>query len=396
MILKTGIIYIIKNKCNDKVYIGQTTSNLQTRFNQHFKKSTIANRHYKLYNAIKKYGKDNFYIELLEERIPIELLNEREIFYIEKYNSFYNGYNSSKGGDGRTINKTYDEEVIVFDYLRGKSLSEICKKYNISNATISRCLKRLKIKTRHDGNKYESIDKNTFLELWYKKSVSIEDMANKFGVDPKTIRRHAKRLNLNRKGFDIKMLSQEGKLVIWKKLDNQYEVKETVFQKIDNLNEIKKLVGKNKIMILIGENPSKGGGVVCDETNMYLRNKLFEEEYDGYFLLNFISLIQTKLCISRNKLDFDYIRKQTELLKVFKELQVCVFYGTHIVYVLNKYKFSAEEKNILDEYYLEIKKHKPIFTTVNGMFTHPSKPGSKDKFVMSELHDDNMWIIKGL
>jgi len=165
--LKTGIIYVIKNKCNDKVYIGQTTSNLQTRFNQHFKKSTMANRHYKLYNAIKKYGKDNFYIELLEERIPIELLNEREIFYIEKYNSFYNGYNSSKGGDGRTINKTYDEEIIVSDYLNEKSLSEICKKYNVSNATISRCLKRLKIKTRHDGNKYESVDKDTFLELWY-------------------------------------------------------------------------------------------------------------------------------------------------------------------------------------------------------------------------------------
>lgn len=222
--------------------------------------------------------------------------------------------------------------------------------------------------------------------------MSIEDMANKFGVDPKTIRRHAKRLDLKRKGFDIKMSNQEGKLVIWKTHGNQYEVRETVFPKIDDLSEIKRLIGTNKIMILIGEKPSKGGGIVCDETNMYLRNKLFEEGYDGYFPLNFISLIQTKLCI----LDFDYIRKQTELLKEFKELQVCIFYGTHIVYVLNKCKFSAEEKNILEEYYLEIKKHKPIFSTVNGAFTHPSKPGSKDKFKMSELHDDNMWIIKGL
>ena len=108
--MKTGQIYIIKNKINNKVYIGQTTTNYKTRFIQHCKPSCVRTRHYKLYNAIKKYGKDNFYIELLETNIPIDKLNEKEISYIEEYNSFNKGYNATKGGDGRTINKQYDEE----------------------------------------------------------------------------------------------------------------------------------------------------------------------------------------------------------------------------------------------------------------------------------------------
>lgn len=43
-----------------------------------------------------KYGKENFYVELLEDDIPIDLLNEKEIEYIELYDSYYNGYNSTK------------------------------------------------------------------------------------------------------------------------------------------------------------------------------------------------------------------------------------------------------------------------------------------------------------
>ena len=69
--MKTGTIYIIKNKINDKVYIGQTTSDIKTRFNCHCKKSTINNRHYKIYNAMKKYGKENFYIVRWQKNITL-------------------------------------------------------------------------------------------------------------------------------------------------------------------------------------------------------------------------------------------------------------------------------------------------------------------------------------
>ena len=195
--MKTGIIYIIKNKLNDKVYIGQTTTNIKTRFNQHCKNSTLKSRHYKLYNAIKKYGKDKFYIEILEQGVDINKLDEREIYYIEKYNSYLKGYNSTKGGDGRVINKEYDEKEIVALYNNGYLLKQIGQIYNVSDATISRVLNKLNVKTRHDGNKYESFNVEEFKKMWADKDIKIKDMAKFYNVNEKTIRRHAKRLKLN-------------------------------------------------------------------------------------------------------------------------------------------------------------------------------------------------------
>lgn len=55
-------IYIIKNTINNKVYIGQTSQSVDERFREHMKPSTIKKRgNYKIYNAIEKYGKENFY-----------------------------------------------------------------------------------------------------------------------------------------------------------------------------------------------------------------------------------------------------------------------------------------------------------------------------------------------
>ena len=197
--MKTGQIYIIKNKINDKVYIGQTTVNYQTRFKQHCKPSSIRTRHYKLYNAIKKYGEENFYIELLEENIPIEKLNQREIWYIEKYDSFNFGYNSTKGGDGRTINKYYDEKNIVALYNSGMSAREIGEKYKVCGATIIRVLHKLGIKTRRDGNKYTLFDKALFVKLWNNTSVTKAEMSCMFNVDCKTLKRYANRIGLANK-----------------------------------------------------------------------------------------------------------------------------------------------------------------------------------------------------
>ena len=197
--MKTGIIYIIKNRLNDKVYIGQTTTDIKTRFNQHCKNSTLKSRHYKLYNAIKKYGKEKFYIEILEQGVDINKLDEREIYYIEKYNSYLKGYNSTKGGDGRVINKEYEEKEIVALYNNGYLLKQIGQIYNVSDATISRVLNKLNVKTRHDGNKYESFNVEEFKKMWADKDIKIKDMAKFYNVNEKTIRRHAKRLKLNRK-----------------------------------------------------------------------------------------------------------------------------------------------------------------------------------------------------
>lgn len=199
---KYGSIYIIRNKINHKVYIGQTTMCIKDRFKAHIKKSTINNRRYKLYNAFRKYGIENFYIELLEENIPIEELNDREIFYIEKYDSYENGYNSTKGGDGRVINKKYDELKIIELYQNGKSSIEIGEIYNVSEATISRVLKKNNIKTRQSGNKYQQFDKEKFKGQWFG-NYSLLEMSKSFNCSPKTIKRYALKIGLPPKNKNL-------------------------------------------------------------------------------------------------------------------------------------------------------------------------------------------------
>lgn len=78
-----------------KIYIGQSV-NIEKRFNQYknLNKRGIGNY---LYNSLKKYGWEYHKFEIIEE-CSIEQLNEREIHWINHYNSIENGLNIKEGG----------------------------------------------------------------------------------------------------------------------------------------------------------------------------------------------------------------------------------------------------------------------------------------------------------
>ena len=94
-------VYVLTNKLNNKKYVGITTRNLNVRFLEHLRGfKTDSNKI--LYQAIQKYGKENFKIELKDTAKTIEELKQKEIYYIEKLNTYYKknkGYNKTKGGD---------------------------------------------------------------------------------------------------------------------------------------------------------------------------------------------------------------------------------------------------------------------------------------------------------
>lgn len=89
------IIYKVTNKVNGKIYIGQTIRKMSYRWSQHGAKKDNGF----FARAIRKYGKENFTVEILASAFTIEYLNELEIFFIKKFNSLSpNGYNIDLGG----------------------------------------------------------------------------------------------------------------------------------------------------------------------------------------------------------------------------------------------------------------------------------------------------------
>jgi hypothetical protein len=91
-----GYIYKIKNKNDNKIYIGQTTQDLERRWKGHRKNSS--NCRY-LKSAFKKYGVENFDFQLVCITFDNQL-DDMEIKYIEQYNCLVpNGYNIRLGGN---------------------------------------------------------------------------------------------------------------------------------------------------------------------------------------------------------------------------------------------------------------------------------------------------------
>ena len=99
MSTEKGKIYKITNKENGLIYIGCTISSLDKRFKEHLSRCFTSNYKSKLYNSMKKYGQENFTIELIEE-CDFNLIYETEKKYIDQYNSYNNGLNATIGGEG--------------------------------------------------------------------------------------------------------------------------------------------------------------------------------------------------------------------------------------------------------------------------------------------------------
>lgn len=104
--LYTGYVYMIYNNVNDKVYIGETLQKITTRFKQHIQMAFDEHRRYDghLFRAIRKYGKENFFIKEIDKVIGNnrskvkEELQQLEVQYISMYDSCRSGYNCDFGG----------------------------------------------------------------------------------------------------------------------------------------------------------------------------------------------------------------------------------------------------------------------------------------------------------
>lgn len=134
-----GKIYCAHCIFTEKKYIGQTITLLEYRIIQHFILSK--NYNHKFANALKKYGRDGFVWGIIEECEEKEL-DEREIFWINFYNTYKKGYNSTTGGNQ---GREYCTKKFLIETPEGKvelieNLEKYCREHNLRRSTMQATL----------------------------------------------------------------------------------------------------------------------------------------------------------------------------------------------------------------------------------------------------------------
>lgn len=99
-----GIIYKITSP-SGKTYVGQTVRSFEKRMQEHRQETSGCTW---IKRAIQKYG-DEMKYEIIEENVPHEQLDEREIYWIKELHSLApSGYNLTTGGQST---KEYSQEL---------------------------------------------------------------------------------------------------------------------------------------------------------------------------------------------------------------------------------------------------------------------------------------------
>ena len=167
-------IYKIINNINQKIYIGKTSSTIEKRFKEHCndsKKEKCEKR--PLYDAMNKYGIENFTVEKVEEVENDEIASEREIYWINKLRTYIgfndcNGYNATLGGDSKRI---YDYQTIAKKYLELKNQKETAKYFQCDVETVKKACQE---------NNIEIISSQQIAKDAQKKCVKMYDLENNF------------------------------------------------------------------------------------------------------------------------------------------------------------------------------------------------------------------------
>ena len=134
-----NVIYAYKKKSSNKiVYVGQT-NNLDYRHKQHIKYDPYnpnnVEYNYPLSRGVRKYGEDEYELIILEDNLLQSQLNEREIYWIKFYDTYFNGYNQSTCGSN-PVKPIFDDKLIdlVIEMLKDyeNSYQNICDKTGLS------------------------------------------------------------------------------------------------------------------------------------------------------------------------------------------------------------------------------------------------------------------------
>lgn len=245
-----GGIYLFTNVINGKHYVGQAIS-IRKRLRSHLGNLNHNRYDNPLYRVINKYGIDNFDISIIEiveiedKKLLRKTLDKLEVFYIDKYDSYKNGYNQTKGADGGILGykmtkeqkeiisknsrkQACDGRYIVYckntetgEIISDVNMSELSSKLGLNVVTVraSKCKRKLykgkylfansleelseiesNIKTQKYNSKYDSTCNHNDLYLEYYNYIStlnnptIKQISENLGLTEEAIKKRNKKL----------------------------------------------------------------------------------------------------------------------------------------------------------------------------------------------------------
>lgn len=225
-----GIIYKLTSP-SGKSYIGQTTRSFSVRFAQHKREAELGSE-CPIHRAIRKYGIENFTSEILEKNIPENLLDIREEYYIQKYDTFYQGYNATLGGMG---NKKIPDDIILELWEQGLCCSDIAATLKVQPHTISDRIAQLKPIEERQIRRYETIrkkkglpdeEKDAIFSLWQKGYTCgaigkeflhdrhcIAKVLKSFGITTREIQERSWQTEGKKKGVPVYQYDKQGNFI---------------------------------------------------------------------------------------------------------------------------------------------------------------------------------------
>ncbi len=162
------IVYKITNNKNEKVYVGSTNYSLENRMIRHKSVDKKGTKKSKLYLAFKEIGFENFKAETIENCSTKEEMAAKEIYWIGKFNSIENGYNTNL----ITARNSFKKDIFSMEIETG-----IIRKYSTSEEKQN--LNKSKISDAANGNRFSHDEKFWSFEnndkIWSEKKEAFEN-----------------------------------------------------------------------------------------------------------------------------------------------------------------------------------------------------------------------------
>lgn len=310
-------IYLITNKINGHMYVGQS-NNIEQRFDQHQWCHDVEDM--AIDRAILKYGSDNFTYDIIEE-LPnnIDILHEREKYWIKFYNTYEdrNHYNLTPGGEGFGSGEEHpryihlDNNIILEKARSGMIPIEIGNELGVGRHTITRRLQ--KVMSEEEYKKYVNNNRNMrcsvhhdFIIKKYKDGYSINSIARELNINKETVRRYLKKvmpeeeykkylkrkkdldinkiLDLVNQGVNITTIAKRMNVSIptirhrLKEIMSEEEYRKYVNSSGKKYDEILALANKNFSIILIVQEL----GISYSTVKRCLEKNMSKEQYNQY------------------------------------------------------------------------------------------------------------------